>query len=82
MTLQEKRNEQMGFITEILREKSFDLVKLSEVIEPLLAHTGAECFEIRESSEIFTDGWKMHKGHCRKPSDLQQFLLDENLNIN
>jgi len=49
-------------------------MKLSEFIKPLLENSAADCFMAMDNKGLFTDGWKMHKGHCKKPSELHAFL--------
>ena len=57
-------------------------MSLNEVIAPLLEKSKAEYFYPLKYNCRFTDGWKMSKGHCKKPSELQDFLASRGINVN
>ena len=72
----------MKLIMNQLRDEPFELMSLSEVIQPLLESSPGDCFIAMDDKGLFTDGWKMHKGHHERPVDLKQFLRKWGLDIN
>ena len=57
-------------------------MSLSEVIKPLLDSSPATCFIAMNDKGLFTDGWKMHKGHYTTGAELKRFLRKWNLDVN
>ena len=64
----------MKLIMYQLHHGPFEMMSLNEVIPPLLDTSPADCFLAMDNKGLFTDGWKMHKGHHAMPVDLKQFL--------